>query len=269
MTMSDNLITTHTEGTIRSVTINRPAKRNALTPQMLVDLAEAVRGVDQEPAVRAVIVRGEGPMFSAGIDVMSLAESQGAVGALNPARWLRRFAENLQHALDLIEATEVPVIGALHGQVLGMGLELALSFDLRVAADDCKFAIPESRMGLVADVGGTTRLSRVVGPSRAKDMLLTARSIDAAEALQWGLVNRVVPAAELAAAARKLAEQVAQNAPLAVGLAKLIVDQGDGLDKRTQMAIERWAQSQLITTGDVQEAVMAFVGKRPAKFEGR
>jgi len=124
-------------------------------------------------------------------------------------------------------------------------------------------------MGLVADVGGTTRLSRIVGPSRAKDMLLTARSIDATEALQWGLVNRVVPAAELAGAAVKLAEQIAQNAPLAVGLAKLIVDQGDGLDKRTQMALERWAQSQLISTGDVQEAVMAFLGKRPAKFQGR
>jgi enoyl-CoA hydratase/carnithine racemase len=267
--MSDTLITTRTEGAIRFVTINRPEKRNAITPQMLVDLAEAVRRVDEEPQVRAVIVAGEGPMFSAGIDVMSLAESQGAVGELNPARWLRRFAENLQHALDVIEATEVPVIGALHGQVLGMGMELALSFDLRVAADDCKFSIPESRMGLVADVGGTTRLSRVVGPSRAKDMLLTARSLDAAEALQWGLVNRVVPAADLAGATIKLAEQIAANAPLAVGLAKLVVDQGDGLDKRTQMAIERWAQSQLISTTDVQEAVMAFLGKRPAKFQGK
>ena len=200
---------------------------------------------------------------------MSLAENQGAIGEQNPARWLRRFAERLQHALDLIEATEVPVIGALHGQVLGMGLELVLSFDLRVTAEDCQLAIPESRLGLVADVGGTTRLSRLVGPSRAKDMLLTARSIGASEALAWGLVNRVVPAAELSSAAMALAEQVAKNAPLAVGLAKLIVDQGDGLDKRTQMAIERWAQSQLITTADVQEAVMAFLSKRPARFQGR
>ena len=267
--MSEPLITTRTEGVTRIVTINRPEKRNALTPQMLMDLATAVAAVDREPEIRAVIVAAAGPIFSAGIDVMSLAESQGSAGELNPARWLRRFAGDLQHALDTIENTEVPVIGALQGQVIGMGLELVLSFDLRVAADDCKFAIPESRMGLVADVGGTTRLSRVVGPSRAKDMLLTARSIDAAEALQWGLVNRVSPAAELLPAALKLAEQIAQNAPLAVGMAKLIVDQGDGLDKRTQMALERWAQSQLITTGDVQEAVMAFMSKRPAKFQGK
>ncbi|HVU89230.1 MAG TPA: enoyl-CoA hydratase/isomerase family protein [Pirellulales bacterium] len=267
--MSEPLITTRTEGVTRIVTINRSEKRNALTPQMLSDLAAAVAAVDREPEIRAVVVAGAGPIFSAGIDVMSLGESQGSAGELNPARWLRRFAGDLQHALDTIENTEVPVIGALHGQVIGMGLELTLSFDLRVAADDCKFAIPESRMGLVADVGGTTRLSRVVGPSRAKDMLLTARSIDAAEALQWGLVNRVAPAAELLPAALKLAEQIAQNAPLAVGMAKLIVDQGDGLDKRTQMALERWAQSQLITTGDVQEAVMAFMSKRPAKFQGK
>jgi len=267
--MPDNLITSRTEGNVRIVTINRPEKRNALTPQMMEDLAAAVRAVDDEPQVRAVVITAEGPIFSAGIDVMSLAESQGSVGEKNPARWLRRFAEQLQHALDVIEATEVPVIGALQGQVVGMGLELVLSFDLRIAAEDCKFSIPESRMGLVADVGGTTRLSRVVGPSRAKDMLFTARSIDATEALQWGLVNRVVPASELTSAAMKLAEQIAQNAPLAVGMAKLIVDQGDGLDKRTQMAIERWAQSQLITSADVQEAVMAFLSKRPPKFQGR
>ena len=116
----------------------------------------------------AVVVTAEGPIFSAGIDVMSLAESQGSAGALNPARWLRRFAERLQHALDVIEATEVPVIGALQGQVIGMGLELVLSFDLRVASDDCRFAIPESRMGLVADVGGTTRLSRTVVLARTR-----------------------------------------------------------------------------------------------------
>ncbi|HEY4312336.1 MAG TPA: enoyl-CoA hydratase/isomerase family protein [Pirellulales bacterium] len=267
--MSNTLITSRTEGTTRIVTINRPEKRNALTPQMMHDLAAAVRSVDEQPEIRAVVITAEGPIFSAGIDVMSLAESQGSAGELNPARWLRRFAEELQHSLDLIEATEVPVIGALQGQVIGMGLELVLSFDLRVATEDCKFAIPESRMGLVADVGGSTRLSRVVGPSRAKDMLLTARSIDAAEALQWGLVNRVAPAAELLPAALKLADQIAQNAPLAVGMAKLIVDQGDGLDKRTQMALERWAQSQLITTADVQEAVMAFLSKRPAKFQGK
>ncbi len=251
------------------VTINRPEKRNALTPQMVEQLGAAVRSADQHPDVRAVVVRGEGPIFSAGIDVFSLAQSQAELGQRNPARWLRRLAADLQHALNEIEATEVPVIGALQGQVIGLGLELALSFDLRVAADDCKLSIPEARLGLVADVGGVTRLARTVGPSRAKDLLMTARSVDAQEALAWGLVNRVVPADQVLAQSEALADQIAANAPLAVGMAKRLIDQGDGLDKHTQMALERWAQSQLITTADVQEAMMAFMEKRPANFQAR
>ena len=267
--MSDSLIQSRTDGPLLYVTINRPEKRNALTPGMLAEMAAQVAAADVQPEVRAVIVAGAGPIFSAGIDIMSLAESRGAAAGRDAGRWLRRLADEMQQALHTIEATEVPVIGALHGQVMGLGLELALAFDLRVASDDCKLSIPEARMGLVADVGGTTRLSRVVGPSRAKDMLMTARSVDANEALQWGLVNRVVPAADLSTAATALGEQIAANAPLAVGMVKRIVDQGDGLDRHSQMALERWAQSQLISTADVEEAVRAFLEKRPPRFEGR
>jgi len=267
--MSDSLIQSRADGPLLYVTINRPEKRNALTPSMLAELAAQVAAADLQPAVRVVIVAGAGSIFSSGIDILSLAESRAASAGRDAGRWLRRLADEMQQALHTIEATEVPVIGALHGQVMGLGLELALAFDLRVASDDCKLSIPEARMGLLADVGGTTRLSRVVGPSRAKDMLMTARSVDANEALQWGLVNRVVPAADLLTAATALGEQIAANAPLAVGMAKRIVDQGDGLDRHSQMALERWAQSQLISTADVEEAVRAFLEKRPPRFEGR
>lgn len=267
--MSTSPIETRFDGDLLWVLINRPEKRNALSPQMLLDLAAAVRTADEHPEVRAVIVHGNGPIFSAGIDIMSLAQSKVEVGDRNPARWLRRFAEDLQQALHAIEATEVPVVGALHGQVMGMGLELALAFDLRVASDDLRLSMPEPRMGLVADVGGTTRLSRTVGPSRTKDLLMTGRSLDAQEALTWGLVNRVVPTGELLDATEALCRQIAQNAPLAVGLTKRIVDQGDGLDRHTQMALERWAQSELIASADAQEAVMAFFEKRPPKFSGK
>ncbi len=267
--MSESLVKHHVEDNILHVAINRPEKRNALTGEMMHLLADAVQTADDHPEVRAVIVSGEGPVFSAGIDVMALAQLQAEAGERNPARWLRRMAGDWQQTLHVIETTEVPVIGALHGQVIGMGLELALSFDLRVASDDLQLSIPESRMGLVADVGGTTRLSRVIGPSRAKDMLMTARNVGAQEALSWGLVNRVVPGSELAAGARDLADQIARNAPLAVGLAKLIVDQGDGLDRHTQMTLERLAQSQLITTHDVTEAATAFFERRPAAFQGK
>jgi 3-hydroxypropionyl-coenzyme A dehydratase len=200
---------------------------------------------------------------------MGLAQARAEAADMNPARWLRRLAEHLQHALQIIESTEVPVIGALHGRVMGLGLELALAFDLRVASSDCQFSMPESRLGLVADVGGTTRLCRTIGPSRAKDMLMTARAVSAQEALGWGLVDRVAPAEELAATAQALAQQIAENAPLAVGMAKLIVDQGDGLDKHSQMALERWAQSQLINTQDVGEAMAAFLERRPPQFKAR
>ena len=262
-------VKTRVEDRILFVTIDRPEKRNALTPEMLEAISAAVRSADDDPQVRAVIVGGEGPIFSAGIDIMSLGEMAGAAEGKNPARVLRRLADRLQDALNTLEATELPVIGAMHGAVMGLGLELALAFDLRVASDDCQLSIPEARVGLVADVGGTTRLSRVVGSSRAKDMLLTARNVDAKEALEWGLVNRVVGAGELLPATIGLAGDIMRNAPLAVGLAKLIVDQGDGVPKATQMAIERWAQSQLISTEDVREAFMSFVEKRPPNFKGK
>lgn len=263
------LVTRHREGMIWHVVLNRPEKRNALTPEMLEEVAQAVSEADRQADLRAVVVSGNGPIFSAGIDLMSLAAERAEQADLNPGRMLRRLAERLQQALHRIEATELPVIGALHGQVLGMGLELALAFDLRVASSDLKLSIPESRMGLVADVGGTTRLARTVGPSRAKDLLMTARSIEAAEAHDWGLVNRVMPPGEVLAGAVALAEEIAKNAPLAVGLAKLIVDQGDGTPKHVQMAIERLAQSQLIATEDVQEAVVSFFEKRPPRFQGK
>lgn len=266
--MSHPTIKTRLDGSILFVSIDRSEKRNALTPDMIDAVSAAVRSADDNPAVRAVVVHAEGPIFSAGVDLSMIGQMAGESNGQNPARMLRRLAERLQSALNTLESTEVPVIGALHGQVLGLGLELALAFDLRVASEDCQMSIPEARIGLVADVGGTTRLARAVGPSRAKDLLMTARSIGADEALSWGLVNRVVPSANLLPAAVTLANQIAANAPLAVGLAKLIVDQGDGVPKQTQMAIERWAQSQLIDSADVAEAVQAFMQKRPPKFRG-
>ncbi|HRK33231.1 MAG TPA: enoyl-CoA hydratase/isomerase family protein, partial [Candidatus Hydrogenedentes bacterium] len=262
--MNSPYIKTSIQEKLWVVSLDRPEKRNAITFDMLMHLGEAVAEVDQHPELRAVIVRAEGPVFSAGIDIASLMEMRNTVGEANLARWLRRGADRLQYALHLIESTELPVIGALQGKVIGLGLELALAFDLRVCTPDCQFSIPESRMGLVADVGGTTRLSRTVGPARAKDLLMTARAIGAEEALGWGLVNRIATNGDAFEEASRLADQIAQNAPLAVGMAKRIVDQGDGLDKHSQMAIERWAQSQLIATDDVIEAAMSFMEKRPA-----
>jgi len=267
--MSDPLIQCRIEDTIYHVTLNRPEKRNAINLDMVEELGRVMRDADKHPELRAIILSGEGPLFSAGVDVMSLVSGRAEAGDVNPGRWLRRVADRLQDALYVMESTELPVICALHGHAIGLGLEVALACDLRVCTETCKLSIPEARLGLVADVGGTTRLSRTVGPSRAKDMLMTARPLDANEALDWGLVNRVVADGQHIAGAVELAQQIAQNAPLAVGMAKLIIDQGDGTAKHTQLALERWAQSLLITTEDVSEAMSAFLEKRPGEFKGK
>jgi len=267
--MSEPLVLTRQQEHLYFVTLNRPEKRNALTQDMLEQLARAVRACDTLPDLRAILINANGPVFSAGVDVMALAGLRASTGGQHPSRWLRRLADRWQRLLYDIESIEIPVIAVLQGRVIGLGLELALACDLRVAAVDAELSLPETRLGLVADVGGTTRLSRTVGPSRAKDLLMTARAIGAAEALQWGLVNRVVPVAALQEAALILAQEIARNAPLAVGMTKHIIDQGDGLDKHTQMALERWAQSQLITSEDAAEAMSAFLEKRPGRFVGK
>lgn len=267
--MSDEWVLKETKDGVLLVTLNRVDKRNALTFEFLEALSRAVQSADDDPAVRAVVVSANGPVFSAGIDVMSLATGLASAGDTNPGRWLRRFAESLQHALHVIEQTEVPVIGALHGKVLGLGLELALAFDLRVGSADVQLGLPEARLGLVSDVGGTTRLAKLVGPGRAKDMLMTARNLDADEAMSWGLINRVTPEGEVLDGALKLAAEIAANAPLAVGLAKAIVNHGDGVDRFTQMYIERLAQSVLVATEDVGEAMGAFLERRPPAWKGR
>lgn len=266
-------ISARNETAIRHVVINRPEKRNALTLDMLRAIAARVSEADADPAIRAVVLSAEGPVFSAGIDVMDLMAQRAAIGGLQPGRWLRRMAEEMQHCLHRIEQTEVPVIAALHGKTLGLGLELALACDFRTGAPDLELCLPETRLGLIADVGGTTRLARLVGPSRTKELLMTARSLDAAEAFQWGLLNRLAEdaapaAAQALAAAEALAKEIAQNAPLAVGLAKFVVDQGDGLDRYSQMALERLAQSLLVATEDLGEGIAAFAERRPPDFKG-
>ena len=267
--MPDNHVHTRLEGAFHIVTLARAEKRNALTLEMTEAIAEAVAAVDQMPSCRAVIVEAEGPIFSAGIDVMSLAQHKMATQDQHPARALRRMAERMQAALHRIEQTEVPVIGALHGKVMGMGLELALAFDFRIASEELQLSLPETRLGLIADVGGTTRLTKLIGPSRTKDMLMTARALGAQEALSWGLVNRIAPTGQAGVAARALASDIAVNAPLAVGLAKFVIDHGDGVDRFTQMAIERLAQSQLAMSEDLGEAMGAFLERRTPNFMGK
>jgi enoyl-CoA hydratase/carnithine racemase len=259
------LITSRREGALLYVGMNRPEKRNALHREMLVELVDAIAAAERTPDVRAVILYGEGAVFSAGVDFGMLA---GDVQGEAPLPF-RTLVGDMQAALARIEAIEKPVIAAMHRYVPGLGLELALACDLRIATADCELGLPEVRVGLVPDVGGTTRLVRTVGYARAKELVMTGRMIRAEEALAIGLVHNVVPPGEHLAAAAKLGEQIAANAPLAVGLAKRLVDLGANVDKQTFLAMELLAQSILLRTEDAREGARALAERRPPRFTGR
>jgi enoyl-CoA hydratase/carnithine racemase len=268
--MPENPIRVRIEGELAYVGLNRPDKRNAVNGAMLRALPAALDECDQRQ-VRAIILYGEGQVFSAGIDFSSLTSdtsaSAGEGGGPDMARF-RRFIGESQAALNRFENIEKPVIGALHGYVGGLGLEIALACDARIAAAGTRLGMPEVRLGLVPDVGGTTRLTRTVGYARAKELIMTARLIDAADAERIGLVNRVVTAGTQLTAAEELAREIARNAPLAVGLAKRIIDRGHGLDKATFMELEALAQSSLLVTEDFREGAAALAQRRDPKFKG-
>jgi enoyl-CoA hydratase/carnithine racemase len=258
-------IRTRREDAILHLVIDRPEKRNALDRAMLGRLADVIEEAACERAVRAVVLSGTGPVFSAGVDLGMLAEDVGG----SEARPFRRQVAGMQTAISAIERLEKPVIAALHGHVVGLALELALACDARVAGRDARLGLPEVRLGLVPDVGGTTRLVRVVGSARAKELILTGRLIDAERAAAIGLVTEVVDAGGHLEAAVTLAREMVVGAPLAVGLAKRLVDLVGESDKQSAMEIEVLVQSVLRTTRDAGEAAAARRERRTPRFEGR
>jgi enoyl-CoA hydratase/carnithine racemase len=269
--MGDQVIKLRIDGEIAYLGLNRPEKRNAVNGEMLRALPAALDEVDRAE-IRAIVLYGEGQVFSAGIDFTSLSSDTGASGGAGGGPDLprfRRFVAESQAALNRLESIEKPVIGALHGYAGGLGLEIALACDARIAAAGTRLGMPEVRIGLVPDVGGTTRLTRTAGYARAKELIMTARLIDADEAERIGLVNRVVAPGTQVDAATELAREMARNAPLAVGLAKKIIDRGHSLDKLTFMELEALAQSSLLGTEDFREGARALAERREPKFKGR
>src|SRR5438067_2310893 len=217
--MTSSLVVTRREDAVLYVGLNRPEKRNAIHRDLLLALVDAVAAAERDRDVRAVIVYGEGPVFSAGVDFGMLA---GDVEGESRAPFRTHVGE-MQAALSRLEAIEKPVIGALHRYVPGLGLELALAFDLRVATSDCELGLPEVRLGLVPDVGGTTRLVRTVGYAKAKELIMTGRMIPAAEAAAIGLVNQVVPPGDhVAAFLDRVRDAPAADPFLPSALAKLV-----------------------------------------------
>jgi len=264
--MSSNLILTEKKDSVLTITLNRPEKRNALNHEMCRDLKKVIEEAAEDRAVRILVLRGAGMCFCAGVDFNMLAE----LNAKNPSPpEFRFFLDGLQGVFNAMETLEKPVIALLHNFCYGMGTELALAADFRIAAGDLRIGIQEVELGLIPDVGGSTRLTRAVGIPMAKEMIMTARVLDAAEAHHIRLVNEVAPASELDAALARWVEKLRGCAPLAVGTAKMLIDRAAHLDKMTFMKLEGLAQCSLLKTEDVMEGVAARMQKRKPDFKGK
>jgi enoyl-CoA hydratase/carnithine racemase len=261
-----DLVLTRRRDAVFEIVLNRPDKRNAINLDLFHAFDAAVAQANRTPDLRAVVIRGEGPAFSAGIDVSALLGLAGSHGPHWKQR-MRSITDELQGILTRLERLELPTIALLHGYCLGLALELALACDFRLAAEGTRLGLPETRLGIIPDVGGTTRLTRLVGPARAKELILTGKTIDAAQAEAWGLVHAVSPADDLAAAAEGLVAELLPAAPLAVGMAKRVIDGLADIDRG--LLLEGWAQSQLFSSEDFLEGAQAFMMKRPAVFKGR
>jgi enoyl-CoA hydratase/carnithine racemase len=213
-----SIVYTEDRGHVRHVVLNRPEKRNAMSQELLRALGGALREAAAEDSVHCVVLRGEGPVFSAGVDLVELAASAGE------ARNMRPFRQVFLDCPNVAEEMAKPVVCSIHRTCVGGALEVALGCDLRIASSDASFGLPEVKFGIIPDVGGSTRLPAVVGLGRAKELIMTARTIDAAEAERIGLINRVVAPEELEAATEALVDELLANSHVAVGRAKRVSD---------------------------------------------
>ena len=252
------------DGAVATLRLNRPDTLNAWNLQMREEMRDAVRALVEDDELRAVIITGTGRAFSAGEDVRGM----GDLSAVGP-RGFRRRVRMIHNVFDEIEQMELPVIAAVNGVAAGGGCELALSCDFRFAADSARLGLPENNVGLIPGSGGISRLVKLVGPSKAKRLVMTGEIVPAEKALALGLVDEVVPADDLMARAREFAALLASKAPLAIGTAKLVINQCANVDTETGRNFERIGQSVLKLTEDHKEGSTAFVEKRKPDFTGR
>ena len=257
----ENLLLERADG-IAVLTINRPKVLNALSLQTLDELRRTVLALKHDDSVRSIILTGAGEKsFVAGADINELAVQTPVSG--------REHAMRGQHVLDLIEHLGKPVIAAINGFALGGGCELALACTIRLAADTARIGQPEINLGIIPGYAGTQRLARLVGRGRALELLLTGDQIDAHEAHRLGLVNRVVPAAELMAEARKLAQALAAKAPVAVRYIIDAVNKGLQMPLAEAQVYEATLFGLVASTEDMREGTRAFLEKRKPAFKGK
>jgi len=245
------------DGAVATVTLDVPDKLNRVSIAARDQLAAVFEELGADEAVDVVVLRGAGPAFTAGGDVAGFLETSPIV--------LSRLHENVAAP----ERCPKPVIARLHGYVFGVGLELALACDFRLAAEGTELALPEVKLGMIPGSGGTQRLARLIGLARAKDMIMRGRRIGAEEALALGLVTEVVPEEELDAAVTRLVEELSALSPLALQTAKRVLNSAYDGPLQAGLELEGLNYGILRTSHDFSEGVEAFVEKRKPKFEGR
>jgi len=247
-------------GDVATITLNRPDKRNALTPAMIRELCDAITRVGADASVRVVVVRGNGPAFCAGLDLTEMAkqreEGEADLGGL-------------EHVLEQIEACPHPTIAAVRGDAVAGGCELALHCDIRVAADDARFSMPLARIGLAVPVTLTWKLVDTIGAAKTCELLFTGEAVPAEAAVHLGLANRLVPSDDLDNAVDSLARQIARNAPLSVRAMKAFVQRAIAFRRATPREDLEELHRQVRMSQDLREGLAARREKRPPKFQGR
>lgn len=257
--MAYEFVISERDGAVGIVTIDRPRQLNALSSAVLTEVVDALEAHDRDDEVRSIVLTGGAEVFAAGADLKEFS-GKSAVEML---------AGNRVALFDRIRGVTKPVIAAVSGYALGGGCEVAMLCDMIVASETARFGQPEINVGLMPGAGGTQRLARTIGKARAMELVLTGAPIDAQTAERLGLVNRVVPVAELLDTAKALARKVAERPPLAVKLTKQAVLKAFELPLAEAVDYERKLFYLLFATEDAQEGMRAFIEKRPPTFQGR
>jgi enoyl-CoA hydratase len=259
--MGSEFIIEERRESVTIIRLNRKEKLNALSQEMIFTLTQIFTNLESQSELRAIILTATGDQaFCAGTDISELEK-------LDDAR-AREASERGQALCNQIEDCRVPVIAAINGIAAGGGCELVLACHIRIGATHAKFSLPETKLGVIPAYGATQRLAREIGYGRALDMMLTGRTVDAEEALRFGLINRVAPAIELLAQAKALANEIAQLAPLAIRACLEAVTRGAELPLAEGLALETKLFASLFGSDDVREGTRAFLEKRPPVFKG-
>lgn len=250
------------EDRIGLISINRPSSFNALNRQLIIEMNQLMDEINGDDNIGALIITGQGKSFAAGGDITELKKIKSSADA-------HAYSTMTFELLNKIEFLDKPVIAAVNGLALGGGCEIALACDIRIAADNAVFGLPEIKIGVIPGGGGTQRLPRLIGIGRAKELIFTGDPIDAHEAYRIGLTNKVVPLEGLMEEAKKMAGTFIKRPGFALKMAKTAVNEGINMDIRAALAYEMRCFEMLFSTDDQKEGMAAFIEKREAVFSGK